>query len=79
MTVSNVRPDKDLQTTITLKGLKEFDVINSAIITADEMNSYNDFGKEEEVNISKFDGVMKEGNTLNIDIPSKSVMLITLK
>jgi len=43
------------------------------------MNRFNDFGKDEEVNISKFDGVKKDGNKLNVNIPSKSVMLITLK
>jgi alpha-N-arabinofuranosidase len=79
ITVANVRVDKDLQTTMTFEGLEDFDVKKSDIITANKMNSYNDFGKGEEVNISKFEGVMKEGNALNIDIPSKSVMLITLK
>jgi alpha-N-arabinofuranosidase len=79
MTVANVRLDKDLQTIISLEGLDDFEIKKSDIITADKMNSYNDFGEDEEVNISKFDGVMKEGNALNIDIPSKSVMLITLK
>jgi alpha-N-arabinofuranosidase len=79
ITVANVTLDKDLQTTITLEDLEEFDVKKSDIIMADKMNSFNDFGKDEEVNISKFDGIEKDGNTLNIDIPSKSVMLITLK
>jgi len=79
ITVSNVTLDKDLQTTITLEGLEEFDVKKSDIITANKMNSYNDFGKDEEVNISDFDGVAKNGNSIQVKIPSKSVMLITLK
>jgi alpha-N-arabinofuranosidase len=58
--------------------LEDLEVKKSDIITADEMNSYNDFGKDEEVTISKFEGITKDGNNLNVNIPSKSVMLITL-
>ena len=79
ITVSNVTLDKDLQTAIALEGLENFDIKKSDIITADEMNSFNDFGKDEEVNISKFEGVEKNGNIINVNIPSKSVMLISLK
>ena len=35
------------------------------------MNGYNDFGKDEKINISKFKGIEKANNGLQIEIPSK--------
>lgn len=78
ITVANVTYDRKMPTEIVLDGIENFSVKGSKIITADKMNSYNDFGKEEEVNIAEFNGVKKVNNGLIVDIPSKSVLLITL-
>ena len=79
ITLANVTPDKDLNTSIDLSGIENFKIINSDIITSDKINSYNDFGKPETVNIKDYKGIKKEGNSLQINIPSKSVMRISLK
>ncbi len=78
ITVANVTPGNALQTSIDLQGLEDFEITNSEIITADKINSFNDFGKEEEVFISKFEGIKKNKNRLQVNIPSKSVIIISL-
>ena len=77
--MANVTPGKNLATSIELTGLKDLEVTNSEIITASKINSYNDYGNEEEVNITKFNGIEKDGNSIKVNIPSKTIMLITLK
>ena len=79
ITLANVTYDRDLSTTIDLNGMDKYSVKTTEIITAEKMNSYNDFRKDEKVNISEFKGVEKEGNNLKLNIPSKSVVLISLK
>ena len=79
ITIANVTYDRDLSTIIDLKGLNNYSVKESEIITAEKMNSYNDFGKEEEVNISEFNGVKNFNDGLQVKIPSKSVLHITLE
>ena len=79
VTIANVTYDRELSTTIDLNGIDNYSLKKSEIITAEEMNSYNDFEKEEEVNISEFKGIKKEGNSIKVNIPSKSVILISLK
>jgi len=79
ITVANVSPGKDLQTSIELNGFENFKVNKSELITSDKINSYNDFGKVEEVYISEFNDFVKDGNNIKVTIPSKSVMLINLK
>lgn len=78
ITVANVTPGKDLETSIELKGIENLNIVKSEIITSDKMNDYNDFGKDELINIKQFDGVESDGNEITLNIPSKSVILITL-
>lgn len=79
ITLANVTADNDLQTSINLNGLEDFEIINSEIITADKINSHNDFNKKEEVSIKGFNSVDKDGNNLIVSIPSKSIVSISLK
>ena len=79
ITIANVTPDKDILIDIEIKGGAKFRIGKSEIITSDKMNSYNDFGKEEEVSISEFNDIRLEGKTVKLTIPSKSVLLINLK
>ncbi len=79
ITLSNLDPDNQLDTKISLEGDGGYKVINAEIITADKINAHNDFGKDEEVNISKFKGYKQSGSDINVKLPSKSVVLITLE
>jgi len=79
ITLANVSPDKELNTHIDLEGIENFKITNSDVITSDKMNSYNDFGQNEQVNIKDFNGIKKDGNSIQVNIPSKAIILISLK
>jgi alpha-N-arabinofuranosidase len=79
ITVTNVNPDKSIKTVICLKNGGKIGVISAKVITAEKINAYNDFDKEEIVNIKDFSNFKQMGNNIEIDLPSKSVILLTLK
>ncbi|MFY0686415.1 MAG: alpha-N-arabinofuranosidase [Cyclobacteriaceae bacterium] len=79
ITLSNLDPDKDINTTISFKGLSKLGTISGQIITGDEMNAMNDFGKEEAVNLESFKGFKKSKSSIDINMPSKSIVLLTIK
>jgi alpha-N-arabinofuranosidase len=78
MTIVNMNPKADIQTTIDLKGLEKIGTITGQIIAADAMNAYNDFGKEEAVTIRSFAHFKMKAGTILVDLPSKSVVLLSI-
>lgn len=66
---------------ITLNGGEASYVVSSAeVITGDAKDSYNDFGQDEQVNIQELPASSYEicDKTLNVTLPSKSVVMLTL-
>jgi alpha-N-arabinofuranosidase len=53
--------------------------ISGQIITGDNINSINDFGKPEKVVIKQFDSFRRMNNTIEVKLPSKSIVLIQIK
>jgi len=49
------------------------------IITSSNMTDFNDFGKAEKLNIKEFKGFELNKNSLKVDMPSKSVVMIRVK
>ncbi len=78
ITIVNMNPVKDIQTIIDLRGLEKIGAISGQIIAADKMNAYNDFDKEEAVAIRPFSNFKKKQSTILVDLPSKSVVLLTI-
>lgn len=78
--VSLVNPDlkKDQKVTVELSALKG-KAVSGEIITAKDIHAYNDFGKAESVNIQNFKGFKVKGDNVEIDLPAKSVVTITIK
>jgi hypothetical protein len=67
---------------ITLASGKPGYVVDSAhVVTGPAKNSYNDFGKPEVVNIKTLPSTNYSisGKTLNVTVPSKSVVMVRLK
>ncbi len=79
LTIANVNLVKDLKTSINFEGVNKIGRLTSSIITAEKMNSFNDFGKEEEVKIESFDNFKVEKGNVVINIPAKSVILLKIK
>ncbi len=79
ITLTNVNPNKIIQTTLNLEGLENFDIQKVKVITADEMNALNDFDKDEMVNIKHFEEYDQDGNNIILDMPPKSIVLLSIK
>jgi alpha-N-arabinofuranosidase len=80
VTVSNLNPDKEIALTVELVG-KSFDQVTAAsVLTAPEYNSFNSFDKPNTVESKGFKNYRKTGNsTLQVNLPSKSVVALELK
>ncbi len=78
ITVSNVHPDKTVKTIVALDKGSKVKVANADIITAKNINDYNDFDKEEKINIQDFKGYKVKEDTIELELPSKSVVLVTI-
>jgi len=61
-----------------LKGLK-FSKVSGEIITADKMDAYNDFGKNDAVLIQSFKDAKIRDGELIVTLPPKSVVMLMLK
>jgi alpha-N-arabinofuranosidase len=79
ITISNLDPLKSNSTMISLDTQVKMQVVSAKVITAGQMNSLNDFDKQEEVNLQDFKGYKISGSAVNVDLPAKSIVLLTLK
>lgn len=78
ITVANVNPNATIDALIVIDEKGKYKAINGEIITSAEMNDYNDFGKDEVINIREFDDFEVKGNEVQAGLPPKSIVLITL-
>jgi len=78
ITLSNINPGKAIKVDCELRGKENMNFKKGEIITSEKINSYNDFGKKEEVFIDSFNDVKLKGNMLQINLPSKSIVMIQL-
>jgi alpha-L-arabinofuranosidase len=73
ITMANLDPNKDNSVTIDLGTTQKAD-ITGEVITAKNMNDYNDFGQAAKVVPAKFEKFKLNGNKLLVTLPSKSVI-----
>ncbi|MDZ7342858.1 MAG: alpha-N-arabinofuranosidase, partial [candidate division KSB1 bacterium] len=78
ITLSNCNPNRALTVTCELRGIKQAKFKRGEIITGERMNSFNDFGQPEQVNIKSFSEVKIRDNVLTIQLPAKSVVMVEL-
>ena len=78
ITVANVNPTKAVSTTIVIDDEGKYKAVKAEVVTSGEMNDYNDFGKDELVNLQVFEDYKVKGNEVQVELPAKSVVLITL-
>ncbi len=78
LTISNLNPNKQVNITCELRGMENATFERGEIITAGELNAYNDFGMEEEVPMKSFNDVKVKGNQLSVTLPSKSIVMLEL-
>ncbi|MCE4566819.1 alpha-N-arabinofuranosidase [Maribellus sp. CM-23] len=78
VTLCNLDPNNSEQVEIVIPG-NEYASATGQIVTAEQLNDYNDFGKNEKVSIKAFSVVKPKGGKLSVNLPSKSVVLVQLQ
>lgn len=78
ITLANIDPENAQPVICTLDGSDKAMKITAQIITADKMNALNDFDKAEEINVKAFSNYKVEKNNLKVNMPAKSVVLLTI-
>ncbi|SHE97956.1 alpha-N-arabinofuranosidase [Mariniphaga anaerophila] len=78
LTISNLNPNKAVSISCELRGMEMINFEKGEIITADEVNAFNDFGKAEQVMLKSFADVNVSGNSLQVNLPSKSIVMLEL-
>ena len=77
ISITNLDPAKEKKLSCEVHG-SSANKVTGEIITAKNMNAYNDFGKPEEVTIKPFSGAQLQKGILNVQLPAKSVVMLEL-
>ncbi len=78
ISLSNLNPNKELEITCEIRGFKNVTRISGELLTANRINSYNDFSESEEVYTVEFSGYEKKGNIITVKLPPKSVVMLEI-
>lgn len=78
ITLVNIDPNNSITLSTTLNQVK-WSTVTGQVLTSAKITDINTFDKPNTVVIVKFDGAKKQGDLLNVVLPSKSVVLLTIK
>lgn len=76
--LTNLDPDRAVNVTTTIDGASPT-TVHGTVLTAAKMDAHNSFAKPDQVHPVAFDGASLSGGTLNVTLPPKSVVVLTLK
>jgi alpha-N-arabinofuranosidase len=77
LSLTNAYPNKQLTVYGDLRNVS-ISKVKGEIITGPAINSYNDFGKSEQVTIQPFKSAKIQKNMVTVTLPSKSVVMLEL-
>lgn len=77
LSLTNAFPDKKLTVNCDLRGVS-ISKVRGEIITGSAINSYNDFGKPEQVTIQPFKDARIQKNIVTVTLPARSVVMLEL-
>jgi len=78
LTLANLDPNRPASVSAKLEGVSARKV-EGRILTAPAMNSHNSFAKPDVVKPVAFNGAKVKGDTVTIDLPAKSVVVLELR
>ncbi len=78
LTVTNLDPNNSHTLATALRGA-EVSEVSGRILTASAMNAHNTFDNPEAVKPTTFNGARLSGDTLTIEMPPKSIVVLTLE
>jgi alpha-N-arabinofuranosidase len=79
LTISNLDPHNSKEVVCEMRGSSKLAFVSGNVVTGEKINSYNDFGKKEEVSLNEFKEVKVDGNMVTVTMPAKSVVMVELK
>lgn len=79
MTICNIDHEKDADVYCYIEDFGAFDQIEGRILTADTMNAMNTFDNPDNLKPVEYKSYSFKDNKLSLNIPSKSVVLLTIK
>ncbi|WP_068675094.1 alpha-N-arabinofuranosidase [Oceanobacillus sp. Castelsardo] len=78
ISLCNLDKEQSASLSVDLRGM-EVNKVNGRILTANEMNAINTFENPENVSPTEFTEYKQVGNHLNIELPSKSIVVLSIK
>ena len=78
-TLVNVDPNRSAEVTCHIGDFGPISHVSGTILTADAMNTMNTFEQPGQLKPAEFTDFTVEGDTLRIQMPSKSVVLVTVR
>jgi alpha-L-arabinofuranosidase len=78
ITIVNLDPNKKITLKSNLVGVK-WKTASGQVLTSKKLTDYNSFENKEVVKITPFAGAKKEGETLVVELPAQSIVLLELK
>ena len=78
ISLSNLNPNKELEIACEIRGFKNVTRVSGEILTANRINSYNDFDEPDAVYTVEFGGYERKGNTITVKLPPKSVVMLEI-
>jgi len=78
ISLCNLDKYKSAELNLDLRGI-DVSEINGRILTANELNAKNTFEEPENVKPVPFTGFNQDGNAMKIDLPAKSVVVLSVK
>jgi len=79
ITLCNLDPKNKKELLIELRGVKSVKEVSGKVLTAKEMNSHNTFDNPDNVKPTVFRDFKVKNNTVVVDVPSKSVIVLEIK
>jgi alpha-N-arabinofuranosidase len=79
VTIANMDPNRARKVQLKFRGAAVAGVSTGRVLTADAMQAHNTFDEPEAVKPEPFDGTEVSGNTLSVQMPSKSVVVLELE
>ncbi|NLN46361.1 MAG: alpha-N-arabinofuranosidase [Clostridiaceae bacterium] len=78
ITLCNVNPENGAEVECFLDGIGAGSNLTGTVLTSDRMNAHNDFDRPEDIKPAAFTGYRTENGKLTVEMPSKSVVLLTI-
>ncbi len=78
ITLTNVDANNTHELVLDFNNLRGKKISSARILTAQNVNSHNTFEDSDVVSPASFNGASVRGNSLNVELPAKSLVVITL-